>query len=43
MRSSKIADGIDHEIEISWAVLKPGACRLEVMDDTTFQRNPRLV
>ena len=42
-RRSRRARGIDHEIEISRAVLKSGACRLEAMDDTPFQRHSRLV
>ena len=40
---SRAVGGIHHEIEISRAVLKSGACRLEAMDDTTFQRHSRLV
>ena len=37
------AGSIHHESEITPALLKQGACRLEAMDDETFQRHRRLV
>ena len=39
LRRSQRARGIDHEIEISRAVLKLGACRIEAIDDATFQNH----